>query len=170
MSGAGPYAFAHPALDIFCQLLIVQESYMLFPRQAYPDAQVMPQGYIKKPSGRYRIGPDRIYAACGHLREIAVNCLRIVVLAAIFIGPERAVGYTSDVEFFIADADELPFYGNPQTFPDRDLPGRIEVELCDPGRFGFFEMRPKDGLFLRKREQLSGILRFLCVYAFPFRA
>ena len=131
MPGAGLYTFPHPALDIFCQFLIVQESYVLFPWQAYHDSQVMLQGYIEKPPGRHRIGPDRIYAACGHLREIAVDRLRVVVFATLLVRPERTVGYPADVEFLIADVDEFPFYRSPHAFPDRDMLGRIEVELGD---------------------------------------
>src|SRR5208337_3932934 len=79
MSGAGPDSFAHPALDILCQFLIVQEGNVFFPWQPYHDTQVMFKSYIKKPPGRYGVGSDRIYAVCGHLREITVNYARIVV-------------------------------------------------------------------------------------------
>ena len=83
MSGAGIDTFAHPALDILCQFLIVQECNVFFPWQPYHDTQVMLQRYIEKPPGRYGVGSDRIDAACGHLREIAVNCARIVVLTTL---------------------------------------------------------------------------------------
>src|SRR5208337_77693 len=161
MSGAGLNSFAHPALDILCQFLIVQESNVFFPWQPYHDAQVMLQCYIKKPPGRHGVGSDRIYAVCGHLREIALDCARIVVLTTLAVRPERTVGYPADVEFLIADVDELPLYDSPDALPDRDMPGRIEVELGDSRRLRFFEKRPQHGFLFRKSEKTSGLFNFL---------
>ena len=110
MSGAGLDSCAYPALDILCQFLIVQERNVFFPGQPYHDPQVMLLRYIEKPPGRYGVGPDGIYAVCGHLREIAVNRVRIVVFTTLIVRPERTVSYAADVEFFIADVDELAFY------------------------------------------------------------
>src|SRR5208337_4181861 len=131
MPGAGLNAFAHPSLDIFHQFSIIKESNVLFPWQPYHDAQIMLERYIKKPPGRHGVGSDRIYAVCGHLREIPVNCARIVVLTTIVARPERTVGYPADVEFLIADVDELSLYDSPDAFPDCNMPGRTEVEPGD---------------------------------------
>jgi hypothetical protein len=117
--------------------------------------------YIEKPPGRYGVSSDRIYAVCGHLREIAVNCARIVVLTTLVVRPERTVGYPADVEFLIAYVDELPLYDSPDAFPDCNMPGRIEVELGDTAGLGFFEKRPQHGFFFRKSEKTSGLLNFL---------
>jgi hypothetical protein len=121
----------------------------------------MLQRYIKQPPGRYGVSSDRIYAVCGHLSEIAVNGDRIVVLTTLVVRPERTVGYPADIEFLIADVDELALYYSPDAFPDCNLPGRIEVEFGDTAGLGFFEKRPQHGFFFRKPEKTYGMFNFL---------
>jgi hypothetical protein len=80
------------------------------------------------------------------LGKIAIDCLRIVILATVLVRSERSIGYAPNIEFLISDEDEFSLYGWPQTFPDCDMLERIKIEFCNSGGPVSFEKRQNRGI------------------------
>ena len=67
----------------------------------------MLSGDVKEPTRRHSVCPHRVDAVGGHEREIPVDILRLVILAAGFIRAERPVSHAPHIQFGIPDEDEL---------------------------------------------------------------
>ncbi len=85
---------------------IVQERYVLFPRDSnhYPQAILLRQ--IENPAGRHRVKANGIDAVCRHLREIPRRRYRIKLIAG-FVRLKRAVRNSTNVKFLVANKHEL---------------------------------------------------------------
>ena len=51
---------------------------------------------------------DGVESRLGHLAEVAVDLIQILVLQLVVIRPERAVRRTAHPQLFVADTQELP--------------------------------------------------------------
>jgi hypothetical protein len=80
---------------------------MLFPEQADHDAQAVPLRRVQEPTRRLSIRADAVEAVGRHRREVVRDDVGAVVLAAIRLGAEGIVRDAADVEYLIAEVDEL---------------------------------------------------------------
>jgi hypothetical protein len=91
---------------------------MLFPGQADHDAQAVPLRQVQEPARRHGARADGVQAVGRHLREVALDDVGAVVLAAIRVGAERPVRDAAHVEFLIAEVNELAPHVGLEIFRD----------------------------------------------------
>jgi len=118
VTGAGTHSFAHALLYRLGTVLIVEEGNMLFPWETYHNAEVVSLRSVQEPEGRYSVRADRVETICGHLGEISLDNLRIMMLIAILIQAEGPIGDTADIHLLIAGKDEFALHMWPDTVDD----------------------------------------------------
>ena len=96
-------ALANALDDVISAAAVVQEGDVLLPRQSHHHPLTLLRGYIQQPARGDRVEAHGVNPRCGHQRKIAQNLRFRVIFAAVRLGTKRAVRYTANVEFFIAE-------------------------------------------------------------------
>ncbi len=88
---------------------------MLFPGQAYHNAEVVSLRSIQEPAGRHSVRADCVETICSHLGEISLDNFWSMTLIAILICAEGTIGDTVDIHLLTADKDEFALHMWPDT-------------------------------------------------------
>ena len=102
-------SLADQRLDLGHLLLAIdEEAHILFGGQSHHDPESVPLGHVEQGARRGRVrNADGVDPVRGHLGEVALNDVQVVVLVAARIGAKRPIGHAANVEFFVADEDEF---------------------------------------------------------------
>jgi hypothetical protein len=107
MSCAGGHTRAHAVLDCAGQPDVVEEGDVLLPGDANHHPQAVPVRRMQQPPRWHGVRADGVETLTGDARQVAVHGVVVVELAGVGVGPEGAVGDSTDPERLSRDRDPL---------------------------------------------------------------
>src|SRR5439155_20724751 len=158
---------ADERLDLPHPLLAVdEEAQILLGGQPHHDPEAMPRGRVEQGTGGLRVrnaaGVDPVR---GHLGEVPLDHVRVVVLVAVRVGGKRAVGHAADVELRVAGEEEFAPHGRPDEGRDAlprarggEVRGDRLGDRCGrPGRAGWRSDRHADLTYAETCASCAGV-------------